>query len=213
MKARIFPIDTAEHRAAQELMPWFVNRTLDADEASSVARHIAECARCQKDAAEQNALRAVAFAAESGGDVDRDWAVLRSRIGAMPPSAKPAPEISKPRWWKQWLPITVAVQAAIMLSLVLLLVGGPLRDQRYRALGSPPAAVEPNAVAVFRSDATNQQMRDALHAAGASIVGGPTVTNAYLLRFNATAGPDGLARLRVQPGVVSVEALQGDAPR
>jgi anti-sigma factor RsiW len=140
MKARIFPIDTAEHRAAQELMPWLVNRTLDADEASSVARHIAECARCQKDAAEQNALRAVAFAAESGGDVDRDWAVLRSRIRAMPPSPKPAPEISKPRWWKQWLPITVAVQAAIMLSLVLVLVGGPLREQRYRALGSPPAA-------------------------------------------------------------------------
>ena len=100
-----------------------------------------------------------------------------------------------------------------MLSLVLVLIGGPLRDERYRALGAPPAAVEPNAVAVFRSDATNQQMRDALHAAGASIVGGPTVTNAYLLRFNATAAPEGLARLRAQPGVSSVEALQGDAPR
>jgi hypothetical protein len=67
-------------------------------------------------------------------------------------------------------------------------------------------------VAVFRSDATNQQMRDALHAAGATIVGGPTVTNAYLLRFNAAVGPQGLARLRSQPGVVSVEALQGDSP-
>ena len=213
MKARILSIDSAEHRAAQELMPWFVNGTLGADEASSVATHIAACARCQKDAAEQNGLRAVAFAAESGGDVDRDLAVLRSRMGAMPHSAKPAPDISKPRGWKQWLPITVAVQAAIMLSLVLVLVGGPLREQRYRALGSPPAAGEPNAVAVFRSDATNQQMRDALHAAGASIVGGPTVTNAYLRRFNASVGPEGLARLRSQPGVVSVEALQGDSPR
>jgi hypothetical protein len=213
MKARILSIDSAEHRAAQELMPWFVNGTLGADEASSVVRHIAECARCQKDAAEQNELRAVAFAAEGGGDVDRDWAVLRSRIGAMPRFPKPAPDISKPRWWKQWLPITVAVQAAIMLSLVLVLVGGPLREQRYRALGSPPAAVEPNAVAVFRGDATNQQMRDALHAAGASIVGGPTVTNAYLLRFNVSVGAEGLARLRAQPGVVSVEALQGDSPQ
>ncbi len=213
MKARILSLDSAEHRAAQELMPWFVNGTLDADEASAVARHIAECARCQKDAAEQSELRSIAVPAGSGGDVDRDWAVLRSQIGAMPRSPKPAPERAKPRWWKHWLPIAVALQAAVMLSLLLVLVGAPLRDERYRALGSPPAAVEPNAVAVFRSDATNQQMRDALHAAGARIVGGPTVTDAYLLRFDATVGPEGLARLRAQPGVVSVEALQGDPRR
>ena len=213
MKARILSLDSAEHRAAQELMPWFVNGTLDADEAAAVARHIAECARCRNDAAEQSALRSIAVPAASGGDVDRDWAVLRSRIGAMPRYPKPASEAAEPRWWKHWLPIAFAVQAAIMLSLLLVLVGAPLRDERYRALGSPPAAVEPNAVAVFRSDATNRQMRDALHAAGARIVGGPTVTDAYLLRFDASVGPEGLARLRAQPGVVSVEALQGDPAR
>ena len=59
--------------------------------------------------------------------------------------------------------MTIAVQGAVMLALVLVLIGGPIREERYRALGSPPAAVEPNAVAVFRSDATNQQILDALH--------------------------------------------------
>ena len=43
MKARILPLDSAEHRSAQELLPWFVNGTLDAAEASSVGRHIAGC--------------------------------------------------------------------------------------------------------------------------------------------------------------------------
>ena len=213
MKARILSLDSAEHRTAQGLMPWFVNGTLSADEASSVERHIAECGRCQKDAAEQTALRAVALSADIGGDVDRDWAVLRSRIEAMPRSPTRSPEVSKPRWWRRWGPMTIAVQGAVMLALVLVLIGGPIREERYRALGSPPAAVEPNAVAVFRSDATNQQMLDALHAADARIVGGPTVTNAYLLRFNSTVGAEGLARLRAQPGVLSVEALQGGSPR
>ena len=106
--------------------------------------------------------------------------------------------------------MTVAIQAAVMLALVLVLIGGPLREERYRALGARPAAVEPNAVAVFRSDATSQQMRDALDAAGASIVGGPTVTNAYLLRFKTNVGPEGLARL---PGATRGCQRRGAAGR
>ena len=45
---------------------------------------------------------------------------------------------------------------------------------------------------------------------GARIVGGPTVTDAYLLRV-ANPTPEVLARLRAQPGVLSVEALQEEA--
>jgi anti-sigma factor RsiW len=211
VKARILPLDSAEHRSAQDLLPWFVNGTLSAAEASSVARHLAHCERCQKDAAEQAELKASASAAEPCGDVDRGWAMLRSRIEAFPRA--PAREAEGPTAapWRRWLPLTVAIQGVFIVALLLVLVGGPLRDERYRALGAP-VAVEANAVAVFRSEATNEQMRDALHVVGARIVGGPTVTDAYLLRVtNAT--PEVLARLRAQPGVQSVEALQGETSR
>ena len=68
MKARILSLDSAEHRSAQELLPWFVNGTLAAAEAASVARHLAGCERCRKDAAEQAQLRASApSASEPGG--------------------------------------------------------------------------------------------------------------------------------------------------
>ena len=206
MKARILSLDSDEHRAAQELMPWFVNGTLGAAEAASVAKHLAHCSRCQGDAAEQVELRAAAAADQTGGDVDRGWTQLRSRIEAMQ-----RPATAGSAGWRRgsWLPWAVALQAAVLLALVLVLVGVP-RDERYRALGATPAATEPNAVAVFRSEATNQQMRDALHAAGARIVSGPTITDAYLLRFEKVS-PEILARLRTQPGVLSVEALQADA--
>jgi anti-sigma factor RsiW len=208
VKARILPLDSAEHRSTQDLLPWFVNGTLGADEASAVASHLAQCERCQKDALEQARLKASVFVSPPEGDVDRDWAALRSRIEAAPASATHKPQAA-PSWpWRRWLPMTVAVQAAFTVALILVLLGGSLREERYRALGERPTAFEANAVAVFRNDATNQQMRDALHAAGARIVGGPTVTDAYLLRItNAT--PEALSRLRMQPGVLSVEALQG----
>jgi len=212
VKARILPLDSAEHRSAQDLLPWFVNGTLGAAEASSVARHLAGCERCQKDAAEQAQLRASASATQVAGDVDRDWAVLRSRIEAFPAAPTRRPEGATPRSWRRWLPLTIAIQGALMLALVLVLIGGPSREERYRALGAQPAASEANAVAVFRGDATNEQMRDALHAVEARIVGGPTITDAWLVRIGSPT-PQVLARLRAQPGVLRVEALQEEAAR
>jgi hypothetical protein len=212
VKARILSLDSDEHRAAQELMPWFVNGTLDADEAALVTGHLAHCSRCQGDAAEQAELRvAAAGLAVGGGDVDRGWIQLRDRIAAPPRAAASQPATGRGGSWKQWLPWAVALQSAVLLALVVVLFGIP-RDERYHALGAPAAIVEPNAVAVFRNDATNRQIRDALRAAGARIVGGPTLTDAYLLRVE-TASAETLARLRAQPAVLSVEALQGEASR
>ena len=203
MRARVLSLDSDEHRVAQELLPWFVNGSLAAAEADLVSSHLARCSRCQADAAEQADLRALAAGVEPAGDVDRGWAQLRQRIEAGSHAAAP-----RHRGRKQWLAWAVALQAGVLLALTLMLL--PLRDDRYRALGTGSAAAEANAVAVFRSDATNQQMRDALHAVGARIVGGPTVTGAYLVRFE-TGNPQMLARFRGQPGVRSVEGLHRDA--
>jgi len=212
VKARILPLDSAEHRAAQDLLPWFVTGTLDAAEASSVGRHVAGCERCQKDAVEQAQLRASASAMQAAGDVERDWAVLRSRLEADPRAPTRRRQGAAPRAWQRWLPFALALQGAVILTLLLVLIAGPVRDERYRALGAQPAASEANAVAVFRGDATSEQMRDALHAVGARIVGGPTITDAYLLRLNDPT-PQVLSRLRAQPGVLRVEALQEEAAR
>ena len=46
----------------------------------------------------------------------------------------------------------------------------------------------------------------------ARIVGGPTVTDAHLLRFGAT-GAAALARLRAQPAVARVESLRAEGAR
>jgi hypothetical protein len=212
VKARIVALDSDEHRTAQELLPWFVNGTLDGAEAALVAAHLARCSRCQGDAAEQARLRAIDVGAPSAGDVDRDWLALRSRLETAPTLASHRPVGTLRRWWMQWLPMTVAVQAAVLLGIAIALTGRPVRDEPYRALGAAPAVVEANAVAVFRSDATNRQMADALRSVGARIVDGPTVTDAYMLRI-ADASPEAMARLRAQPAVLRAESLQGEAPR
>jgi hypothetical protein len=213
VKARILPLDSDEHRVAQELLPWLVNGTLEADEAAQVTAHVAQCARCQADVASQASLRSVAVDDVSReSSVERGWAAMRRRLDrAAPEAARRAPAKGR-SWWMQGLQIAFAVQAVVVLVLAVALVGESSRGEPYRALGAAPSAVEANALAVFRADATEQQMRAALRATGARIVGGPTVTDAYLLRLSDPSAP-ALARLRAQPGVLRVESLQGEAAR
>ncbi len=209
MKARVLPLDSSEHRTAQELLPWFVNGTLAAAEAAPVAAHLAQCSRCQADAAALAALRAVPIDVDSGDSVERGWVALRGRLDARPTETRRTR--GRP-WWKLSLQLALAAQAVVMLVLVGALIATTARNEPYRAMGSAPAAIEANALAVFRADATEQQMREALRAAGARIVGGPTISDAYLLRL-VDLQPEMLARLRAQPGVLRVESLQGEATR
>ena len=212
MKARILPLDSDEHRIAQAILPWFVNGSLDAAEASQVTAHLADCSRCQADATAQAGLRIVAVDTERRGNIDRDWTSLRSRLDADPMAPPHRAAATTRPWWKHGLQLAVALQAGVMLVLAFALIGIPSRTEPYRALGAVPAPAEANALAVFRADASEKQMREALRAASARVVGGPTVTDAYLLRLG-DPGPDALARLRAQPGVLRVESLQGEPAR
>lgn len=208
MKARILPLDSDEHRLAQELLPWLMNGTLDADESVRVSEHLAHCSRCQSDLEEQARLRTLDLEARPHADVDRGWASLRSRLNVRG-VAQPHPVAGSLRlWWKWGLPLAVALQAAVILVLAVALIAVSSPSETYRAMGAAPPVVEPNGLIVFRRDATNEQMLDALRSGNARIVGGPTVTGAYLLRLG-TVGPESLARLRSQPGVIAVESLQG----
>ena len=211
MKARILALDTDEHRVVQALLPWFVNGTLDGMEASRVEAHLMQCERCQTDAAQQDRLRALPANAGPAGNVERDWAALRGRLDAKPAAAR-RPSVAARGWWTRWLPLAIGVQGALVVLLALALFGPARQAGPYRALGAAPGAAAPNALVVFRPDATEAEIRQALRAGEARLVGGPTVTDAYLLRVPGL-GPQGLARLRAQPAVLRVESLEGEGPR
>lgn len=211
MKARVLALDSDEHRQAQELLPWFVNGTLEPDESRRVAAHLAQCSRCQGDAREQAALRTALPQDAPAGDVERSWAALRSRL-AEPAVAAARPSRAPPRSaWRPGWRFAVALQAMVIVVLAAALAGVSSLDEPYRTLGAP-GAVDPDALVVFRPDATSAQMRDALRAADARIVGGPTATDAYLLRFGAPGG-GALERLRTQPAVARLESLRAEGSR
>jgi len=216
VKADVLPMDGAEHQAVQLLLPWHGNGMLSDAELAQVEAHLASCARCRADLAWQARLRGArpeqATLAQAPA-VDRGWAALRAQIAA--PDDTPAPRVPRKLgtalpWW----PIALALQSSLLVLVSLAFAWSMFapRGEPYRALGTGAPDSAANALVVFRPEATQAQMRDALRAGDARIVGGPTVTDAYLLHLNAT-GRDALARLRAQPGVLRIEALDAEAAR
>lgn len=209
MKARILALDSDEHRNVQSLLPWYANATLDEAETARVDAHLAECERCQADVDFQRHLRTHPGLAEPGGQIDRGWAALRVRLEPPPTSPRAA---AAANWrWTRWLPLALGVQAGLVLALALAL-WIPARQADYRTLGAASGVPTANALVVFRPDATEAEIRKALRVCDARLVGGPTVTDAYLLRL-PDLDAQALARLRAQPAVARVESLEGEPAR
>jgi anti-sigma factor RsiW len=203
MKARIFALDSDEHRKAQELLPWFVSRTLGATESAEVARHVEECGRCKADAAEIARIRALGEL-PAWHSPERGWSALLQRV-QREPAASLSPRATA--LTHRRLQIAVVLQAVIILAFALALLWRAPLGEPYRALGASSSPATANAVVVFAADATQAQMADALRAGGAHIVGGPTTSGAFLLHIDK--GPL-LAELRQQRGVVSAASLDPD---
>jgi hypothetical protein len=149
---------------------------------------------------------------------------MRARLGADPSSRLPdagvRPGASSPRrrgpfgpWQLGGRPLSRAWAAPALLSVALAVVlGAALKPAatapgEYHALAAP---VDAGATAVvrFHADATEAQIRRSLNESGARLVDGPTVTDAYVVRLPRDRYAASLDRLRRQPAVALVEALE-----
>ena len=216
MKADVLPIDGAEHQAVQLLLPWHGNAMLSASEAARVEAHVAECARCQADLAWQSRLRLAPVDAGTAEppSFDRRWGTLRAQLATDVAASRlvsgRAPRRAVPLGWT----FALAAQAGLLLAFALVATWPMLstRVEPYRGLGAAPASAAANAIVVFRADATEAQIRGALRAGDAHLVGGPTVSDAYLLKLR-THNQATLSTLRSQPGVARVESLEAEVTR
>jgi len=209
VKARVFQLDSDPHRAAQALLPWYGNSTLDAEERIWLEAHLGECPRCQADVEFQRHLQTLPAAVPAGA-ADRGWLALRARLDAKP-AADIRPATKASGWAGRWLPLALGLQAVLVLVLATVWLA-PQQSAEYRTLGSAASVTTANALVVFRPEATEAAIRQALRAADARIVGGPTVTDAWLLRL-PDRGAGSLARLRAEPAVARIESLEGEPAR
>lgn len=196
---------TATHQHAQPMLPWLLAGTLDDADLAAIERHVAGCAECQSDLAWQRQLRAASAPPEAACDADRAYAALQPRLGVQEPRigvlARWRNVVAANNSWLRW---AAGAQLAVIAVLATLLARPPAGTD-YRALGAAPPAG--SVVVTFRPDTPEREIRRILQANGARVIGGPTVTDAYVLALPAAQSSAALARLRAESAVTLAEPL------
>jgi anti-sigma factor RsiW len=203
--------DFNPHRETEELLPWYVTGQLEMEEQALVEQHVSNCTHCRRQLAFER--RMVVEFAELSPEVDSGWARMRQRLEAPRRQSVWDKMIQDAAAvWESFNRPAVAAFAVAQLAFVV--VAGALflslSQPSYRALGSAPPPQSANAIAMFRPDTTESQLRTLLEANGASLIGGPTPTHAYLLRVPASSRPAVLAKLRTDRHVLMAEAIDGE---
>ena len=196
------------HQELEELLPWYANGRLDSDDRVKVERHLESCSSCREELALDRRL--IDEFQSLTPEIDAGWARMRARIA---PARKPAPRV--PRmfgdFWTQLRQPGVAALAAAQVAFVIFGAGVLLTLSRptYHALGSSQAPQTANVLVIFRADATVEEVHDTLQAANASVVGGPTATDAYLLSVAPNRRDQALRKLQSDEDVELAQPIDG----
>ena len=205
-----FPISEDRHYEAQLLLPWYATGQIDRADRAVVEAHLAECESCRAELAVEHSLRReLESAAESGPG----WAALAGRLRS--PSAPPAAPPRRRPWASlvgaarrptvlRW---TVAAQFVLLVALGALILAPQPRSADYRTLGEAPTSRGANAIAIFRPETRESELRALLDANQARLVGGPTAAGAYLLDVPGGETGEPLAKLRRDPHVTMAESI------
>lgn len=209
------------HREAQDLLPWLANGSLAGDELARVEAHLGTCAQCRADLDTLYTLRDTADAPLPNLDPEAALARLLPRLEA--PAAPASATLAAVPGWRarlaandgRWLRVAMGLQFCVIAVLAALLVrpGGEAGTpaDAYRVLGAD-AGTDSVLVVTFQPETPERELRRIVQASGARIVGGPTVTGAWMLS-SADAAGEVAARLRSQPAVTLAEPLAAGARR
>ncbi|MCS0613747.1 zf-HC2 domain-containing protein [Massilia kyonggiensis] len=201
---------STDHLEAQDVLPWLANGTLAGAERERVQAHVESCALCRADLALLRTVHAAGPGPDLDFDPDRALARLMPQLDATPPQDKTG---LLQRWRNRmaandgtWLRAAVAFQFCAIAVLAALLARPAAQPDSYRVLGAAGANGMARVVVTFRPDTPEAELRRIVRASGARIVGGPTVTDAWLVGADGRIDPV-LARLRAEPAVTLAEPL------
>lgn len=165
----------SEQEHPVELLPFFANGTLEAEEQARVATHLTACGACRDELAFLQALHAGVRAAESPPPIgEMGWRRLQSAL-------------RKPARARRWLPWALAA------SLAVVMVQGVLLFQHTEEAAYQPAGQVREGTLLqvrFRPQATESAIRTLLQSLPGQIVSGPGALGVYRIRLAPEADPE-----------------------
>ncbi len=206
--------DDREHHAMTELIPWYLNETLDETTRSRLDRHLATCPRCRADVAFERAVQD-SLAAEPA--VEYMPAASLKRLNATLDELQPARPHSFRAFRRPPRRAVAASLALLTLTVGLgvvtvgrLLLGGKQQLADYHTVtASRVRSPDETIRAVFAPGMTVAELQRVLDDAQLKIVAGPSEAGVYSLAPTSTrATSSSLELLRQHAGVRFAESSQ-----
>jgi anti-sigma factor RsiW len=198
------------HDRAEELLPWYATGQLDAADRALVETHLASCARCQRQLANEHVL--IDQFQTMSPEVDSGWAQLRGQIDARP-ARQPVRQTLAEFWSLLKRPVVAAIataQVAFVAAAALLFQW--LSQPTYVALGAGQAATSANIIVMFKPEAREADLRGAIAGSGGTLVGGPTEADAYLVHVPANGRSGAVQKLQRNANVTLAQPIDGPTP-
>lgn len=207
--AEIIRLRNNPHDEVQELLPWFVNHTLDVADVERIQTHLSECAECRSELEAERQL-AAAITGNEPTDSRPSWERLEKRLIANQTS-----KFQRVPLWLRHVPLGWAIASPVAVAAAMALVfvslpAKPAGEPQYRALGTLDIAQPANLVVQFQSSSKVSDVERALQLANARLVDGPTQTGAYLLRVDPAKRQLALKQLRDNQAISLAQPI--DAP-
>ncbi len=195
---------TTHHERWEPLLPWYLNGTLQPEEARDMRAHAATCVTCRsalrdleeiQDAVEQTPI--------PGFDVESGVRALRMAVEG--------PEASRQRADpSRWAPLAAAATMLLALGAAWLLapqrpaLEEPSHEPTFRTLSDAPAQTPPGervAHILFSEQTTEAEIRRLLTDAEAQIIDGPDDLGLYRLKLPSETAEAAIERLEASDRV------------
>ncbi len=220
MSGRILSFGGSPHQKVQELLPWLLNGTLEAQDATLVEEHLRGCPGCRAELECLRVLQSAYVESELAPDAEAALAKLRPRLTdpaadkpRRPARRTPALQGRAPALQAAipgWLKFTLAAQFLLIFGLgsTMLLPDRGAPDFHGLSAAGGPRHATGSVVVVFGAATPQSEVARILRSAGGRVVDGPTESNGFVLALSDSDPKAALARLRAEPAVVLAEPLQ-----
>jgi len=186
-----------DNRRVEELLPWYVNGTLTADEEREVREYLRGNEAAEREVGWLKQIRQAVQTQELRSPGSFGLRRLRASL-AREPAAK-----ARPDGRGRWMPLAAAAAITVIVVQGALLVQSHYQSAVYEPAGTSETG--PLIQVRFEPGATERQIRTLLADAGLEIVAGPSASGVYRLAPLATDANLGqlVERLRRRDQIIS----------
>lgn len=201
-----------DHDTSWDLIPWWVNESLAAEEAEGVTQHVNHCQECQTEVREQRRLaEALSRETDTFTDLEAGWNRLAR---ALDRESKGAPN---ERASLRRLLIAAVIAQVILFGGMIGYVGwlqSPSNAEPFRTLSTPAtlAAGGARLRVVPAPETTISKLQASLLAVDGRIVDGPSPAGVFTISVPQAQQNEALGALRSKPFILLAEPLPTEGP-